>query len=40
MLRGKHLKKRIYNDGIKNYVVFAGDNPESHWIHGMLRRKR
>lgn len=36
-LRQKNLGKKTYNDGIKNYIVFAGDTPEPHWVLGMVK---
>lgn len=36
-IRQKNIGKKTYNDGIKNHIVFAGENPEPHWVLGTLK---
>lgn len=35
-----HKGSKFYNDGLKNYKVLLGDNPDSNWVPGFLPRKR
>lgn len=39
-MKEKLIGSKRYNDGVMNYTVLVGQEPESHWVPGIIRKKK